>query len=110
MKELQTATTNDEALTKLIGTIGQHKCSNDQILKPYKHIFPELWTTNGVLMRNDKVVIPAALRLVLTYGVNVVNGVNGLDGICVIIVVSVINGGSLLWREHTHTRAHRDDY
>ena len=53
MSELQEATSQDSVLTKLISCIGQSECGNDKQLKPFKQIFSELWTCNGILMRND---------------------------------------------------------
>ena len=64
MSELQEATSQDSVLTKLISCIGQSECGNDKQLKPFKQIFSELWTCNGILMRNgklDKIVIPPSL-------------------------------------------------
>ena len=61
MSELQEATAQDSVLTKLLSCIGQSECNNDKDLKPFKQIFPELWTCNGVLMRNDKILMPSSL-------------------------------------------------
>ena len=62
IKELRSATADDETLMRLVTMIGQHqKCGDESMLKPYKHVFSELWTTDGVLMRNDKIVIPPSL-------------------------------------------------
>ena len=62
MSDLREATSQDETLTKVIACIGQSKCNNEKDLAPYKQIFSELWTCDGVIMRNDKIVVPSALH------------------------------------------------
>ena len=60
--ELKKETAADLILTQLIPLIGQDSCNNTSDLKPYNHVFQELWTSDGLLMRNDKIVIPRSLQ------------------------------------------------
>ena len=61
ISDLRDATSRDNVLMQLISCIGQSECDNTKELKPFKQIFPELWTCNGILMRNDKIIIPSSL-------------------------------------------------
>ena len=61
LEELKKETSQDATLCKLINCIGQRKCNSDKELIPFKDIFSELWACDGLLMRNDKIVLPATL-------------------------------------------------
>ena len=60
--ELKKETAADKVLSQLISLIGKDRCDNTKDLKPYSHVFSELWTIDGLLMRNDKIVIPQSLQ------------------------------------------------
>ena len=38
------------------------RCPESMQLKPYRQVFTELWTTDGILMKNNQIVIPRNLQ------------------------------------------------
>ena len=60
--ELKEESRADPQIRDLMANIGTGRCPDNEQLKAFKQVFPELWTTDNILMRNDQIVIPAKLR------------------------------------------------
>ena len=57
---IQQATKQDPICQKLITCITKGHITEDPTLKPYRQVFQELTYTNGILLREDKLLIPDA--------------------------------------------------
>ena len=62
LEEIQAATESDPVLSALSKNIGQEVCSDNPMLQPFKSIFHELSLINGIVVRNDKIVVPETLQ------------------------------------------------
>ena len=60
--EIRRETAQDETLSELINTLGgkQPNWKNPR-MKPFKHIYQELSTHNGILYRGERILLPASL-------------------------------------------------
>ena len=63
MELLKAETLMDIVLQDLISRIGKYNRCHADHLKAYKDVFSELWTTNGILMRGNQVVLPKSLQV-----------------------------------------------
>ena len=61
-EELKAETRNDQSICELIASIGSNRCPDSAGLAAYRQVFTELWTIDGILMRNNQIVIPRSLR------------------------------------------------
>ena len=62
LKSVQHETKKDATLQKLISVIGrQDHMGKEPDLKPYKDIYAELSTINGIVMRGEQIVLPSTL-------------------------------------------------
>ena len=63
MNELREESKNDPEISKLIASIGKSHFPNDlSVNKVYKEVYSDLWTTDGILMRNHQIVVPLSLQ------------------------------------------------
>ena len=62
LEEIRSATEQDAALSALSNDIGKEQCADIPILQPFKSIFHELSFINGIIVRNNKLVIPESLQ------------------------------------------------
>ena len=58
--ELKEECSSDSQIRDLMASIGTGRCPVQ--LQAFSQIFAELWVTDGILMRNDQIVLPAKLR------------------------------------------------
>ena len=59
---LKDETANDKELNMLMRQIPMYDICQDKDLKEYKGVYSELWSTDGVLMKGNQVVIPKSIR------------------------------------------------
>ena len=62
LNEVRSATQEDPALSLLCASIGLTHCPDDQACRPFKHIYHELTLVDGIVVRNDKIVVPESLQ------------------------------------------------
>ena len=62
MEELKAESQTDSAIREITASIGMDRCPEGVQLKPYKQVFTELWTTDGILMKDNQIVIPTKLQ------------------------------------------------
>ena len=61
--QIRLETGKDIVLQVLIGLIGKYdKCNTEPRLHQYKHVYDELWVTQDIVMRGDRVVLPDSLK------------------------------------------------
>ena len=60
--ELKVESKKDQSICQLTASIGKGHCPDSTELAPYRQVFTELWAIDGILMRNDQIVIPKSLR------------------------------------------------
>ena len=60
--ELKVESKKDQSICQLTASISKGHCPDSIELAPYRQVFTELWAIDGILMRNDQIVIPKSLR------------------------------------------------
>ena len=55
---IQRATTNDPVSQKVIGCIARGFATDEETIKPFRKVFHELTSVNGVILKGDKLYIP----------------------------------------------------